>query len=173
MPKIIPNIREQLLEETRKQIEEKGYANTTMRSVSGACGFAVGTTYNYFESKEKLVATFVFEDLQQHFDYMEQLPKESPEALFGGIYKSLKEFMEKHSKLFADPDAAKAMRPDFETRRKVFRDKIGDMILPLCESRMVDNSVIVARFIAESLIGIAMDDVDFEIAYSLVIKLII
>lgn len=173
MPKIIPNIREQLLNETRKQIEEKGYAATTMRSVSGACGFAVGTMYNYFDSKERLVFTFVYEDLIKHFEYMEQLPKESPEVVFHGIFTSLKEFMENHRKLFSDPDAAKAMRPDFETRRKFFRDRIGNVILPLCEERKVDNPVIVSRFIAEALIGMAMDNVDFEIAYSLVIKLII
>lgn len=173
MPKIIPNIREQLLNETRKQIEEKGYAATTMRSVSGACGFAVGTMYNYFESKEKLVAAFVFEDLDDRFEEMDKLSKDSPEALFGGIYKSVTDFIESHEKLFADPDAVKAMRPDFALRRKVFRERIGDYIVPLCEERMVDNPIIVSRFIAEALISMAMDKIDFEIAYSLVIKLII
>ena len=59
MPKIIENLREQLLEETKKQILDRGYANTTIRSVAKACGVGVGTVYNYFESKEMLVASFV------------------------------------------------------------------------------------------------------------------
>ena len=46
MPKIIENVREQLLAVAKKQIGERGYANTTIRSVAGECGLAVGTVYN-------------------------------------------------------------------------------------------------------------------------------
>ena len=42
MPKIIENIREQLLQEVKRQIAENGYGKTTIRSVAGACGLGVG-----------------------------------------------------------------------------------------------------------------------------------
>ena len=51
MPKIIENVREQLLGEAKRQIAKKGYGKTTIRSVASACGFGVGTVYNYFKSK--------------------------------------------------------------------------------------------------------------------------
>ena len=59
MPKILESVREQLLETARAQIERNGYANTTIRSVAAECGIAVGTVYNYFPSKDMLIATYV------------------------------------------------------------------------------------------------------------------
>ena len=46
MPKIIENVREQLLTEAKRQIAENGYSATTIRSVAGACGLGIGTVYN-------------------------------------------------------------------------------------------------------------------------------
>ena len=65
MPKIIENLREQLLAEAKKQTSEQGYAKTTIRSVAGACGVGIGTVYNYFESKDVLIASFMVEDWQR------------------------------------------------------------------------------------------------------------
>ena len=62
MPKIIENLREKLLEEAKCQVMEQGYAAMTIRSVASACGVGVGTVYNYFSSKDMLVASFLLED---------------------------------------------------------------------------------------------------------------
>ena len=43
MPKLIENIRAQLLAEAQRQVAKRGYAKTTIRSVAEACGIAVGT----------------------------------------------------------------------------------------------------------------------------------
>ena len=62
MPKIIENIKEQIIEEAKKQLFENGYSKTTIRSVAAACGIGVGTMYNYFSSKDMLISTFMLED---------------------------------------------------------------------------------------------------------------
>ena len=54
IPKILQNVREQLIDEARRQIAKSGYKKTTIRSVANGCGFGVGTVYNYFPSKEAL-----------------------------------------------------------------------------------------------------------------------
>ena len=62
MPKIIEDLEGKLLAEARRQIEESGYGAMTVRSVAKACGVGVGTVYNYFPSKDALVATYMLAD---------------------------------------------------------------------------------------------------------------
>lgn len=78
MPKIIENIREELLAETKRQIGDLGYFKTTIRSVADACGIGVGTVYNYFPTKDILVATAVSLDWQVELDKMASLPNNDP-----------------------------------------------------------------------------------------------
>jgi len=61
MPKIIENLQQKLIEEARKQAEAGGYAAVTIRSVAKACGVGVGTVYNYFPSKDALLAAYMLE----------------------------------------------------------------------------------------------------------------
>ena len=65
MPKIIENLETKLIEEAKKQIEEAGYGAMTIRSVAKACGVGVGTVYNYFPSKEALIAKHLLDDWKQ------------------------------------------------------------------------------------------------------------
>ena len=62
MPKIIENLRVRLMEEAKRQIAESGYAFMTMRSVAKGCGVGIGTVYNYFASKNALLAAYLLED---------------------------------------------------------------------------------------------------------------
>jgi AcrR family transcriptional regulator len=112
MPKIIENVREQLLCEARKQIAERGYAATTIRSVAGACGLGVGTVYNYFESKEMLIASFVYDDWKRYYAEMTEIPCDDPKVLLEGIHRLLKAFAKENEVLFSDEDAAKVYVQD-------------------------------------------------------------
>ena len=59
MPKIVENVRQRILLEAKKQLEETGYGNMTIRSIASGCGIGVGTIYNYFSSKDVIVASFI------------------------------------------------------------------------------------------------------------------
>ena len=119
MPKIIENLREQLLSEAKKQVKERGYAATTVRSVAGACGVGVGTVYNYFKSKEMLIATFVYDDWRNHLAEMERLPDE-PYARLSGIYSILTDPIElEHTAFFRfKRKAEKPILAMFERRNR-------------------------------------------------------
>ena len=162
MPKIIKNLENRLIEEANKQIEEVGYGAMTIRSVAKACGVGVGTVYNYFESKEMLVASFVFENWKTYLAAMERLPSHEPGRLLEGIYDLIKSFSAENEFLFSDPDAAKQMssRPSF--RHKMLRDQIAAYILPICEG---DAASFTSEFIAESLIVWSTEGVEFEALY--------
>ena len=68
MPKIIANVKDQIICEAKRQIDRYGYESTTIRSVASECGIAVGTVYNYFKSKDMLVASFILQDWMSAVD---------------------------------------------------------------------------------------------------------
>ncbi|MBO5500763.1 MAG: TetR/AcrR family transcriptional regulator [Clostridia bacterium] len=169
MPKIIENLRDQLLQEARKQIAERGYTGTTIRSVAGACGVGVGTVYNYFSSKEMLIAAFMMEDWQKQLDAMAALPKDQPEALLRGVYEALCTYAAGHQDLFSDEGAAKAISLGFAPRHRMLREQLTGFILPICKG---DNAAFTAAFIAESLISWTMEGTSFDTLYPVIDKLI-
>ena len=172
MPKIIENVREQLRAEAKRQIAERGYANTTIRSVASACGLGVGTVYNYFESKELLIAAFVSADWKEHLAGMATLPHDEPEVLLRGIYESLISFAENNKNLFSDEDAAKVISIGFASRHKRLRQQLAEFILPACKERELENAEFCAQFLSESLISWAMDGKDFDTVYAVLEKVI-
>lgn len=172
MPKIIENIREQLICEAKRQISERGYANTTIRSVASACGVGVGTVYNYFESKELLIAAFVSEDWKRHLANMAALPHNDFQVLLRGIYESLLSFAANNKRLFSDEDATKVISIGFESRHKRLRELLAGFILPACREAELDNADFTAQFISESLISWAMDGKEFDTVYSVLEKVI-
>ena len=74
-PKIIENLESRLIQEAKRQIAESGYGATTIRSVAKGCGVGVGTVYNYFPSKEALVATFMLADWKESMAYIWNLER--------------------------------------------------------------------------------------------------
>ena len=170
MPKVIENLREQLLAEAKKQIAERGYAGTTIRSVAGACGVGVGTVYNYFPSKEMLIANFVFEDWKKHLYDMSQLSQHDPMELLEGIYRALQRFTADNERLFSDTDAAKLISGVSVSRHRLLREQIAGFVLPLVEK--AENAAFTAAFVAESLITWSVEGHEFETIYPLLKKII-
>ena len=59
MPKIIENLEARLMEEAKKQVLQSGYGAMTIRSVAKGCGVGIGTVYNYYPSKDALLAAYM------------------------------------------------------------------------------------------------------------------
>jgi len=64
-----------ILEVSLQLFQKMGFARTTMRDVARKCGIALGTTYNYFPTKEH-IALYFFE--QALDEVMERYRKEEP-----------------------------------------------------------------------------------------------
>ena len=58
MNKIVTS-KEEILEISRKLIQQQGWSAVNIRSVATACGVSVGSIYNYFDSKAALVGAAV------------------------------------------------------------------------------------------------------------------
>lgn len=153
MPKIIANVREQLLKEAKRQIEECGYAKTTIRSVAGACGVGIGTVYNYFASKDMLIASFMLEDWQECLFQMKTLPSNDPISFLEGIHSSLSAYIAKHQALFTDPDAAKTFAIASADRHKLLCQQLVTVLYPVCSLHESIDPNILAEHLAESMLN--------------------
>ncbi len=170
MPKILESVREQLLETARAQVAEKGYEKTTIRSVASECGIAVGTVYNYFPSKDMLIASYVADDWREYLERMNGFSTDDPESFFRNIYDSLNEFSERNRSLFSDRDAAKVFSASFPQRHGILRDQLANIILPFCGKD--GDAGFTAQFTAESLLTWTMAKAPFSQIYSIIKKII-
>lgn len=68
MPKIIKNVREDLLAEGKKELLANGYLNLNIRNITKKCNIGTGTFYNYFKNKEQLVLDILSTDWNDILD---------------------------------------------------------------------------------------------------------
>ena len=67
--------KKKLLEVSLQLFQKEGFGKTTMRDIARKCGIALGTTYNYFPTKEHLALYFFEQALDR---VMERYGKEEP-----------------------------------------------------------------------------------------------
>lgn len=159
MPKKIQNVKQLLLNEAKRQIACCGYAATTIRSVADGCNVAVGTVYNYFPSKEMLIASFVAEDWKKSMDAAAGEMPEEPEKILRSVYDLLRNFSEQHRTLFLDKDAEKTFFAVFPHRHKQLRNQIATLLLPACGESC---DAFLPSFLAEALLTWTAEGVAFE-----------
>ena len=167
MPKIIENLRGILIAETRKQVEENGYAKVTMRSIALGCNVALGTVYNYFESKDMLVATFMLEDWEicvRNIRAYSELEKE-PEKLLHQIYDEIQNYAKKNQELFQDEAAKKSFASAFGGYHKLLREQIAELISESCMEYAKEPTTFLSEFVAESMITWTTSGRTFEEIY--------
>jgi AcrR family transcriptional regulator len=165
MPKIIENLREDILKEAKKQLMENGYAKTTIRSVASALGIGVGTIYNYYTSKDMLFSAFMLEDWYKCTIRMSELDPADTEEFFRGLFIAFQEFIEKYRFLFNDKDAGKALSAVFMDRHVQLRTMMAKLVAPACKGKGEEYSdpSFLANYVAESVLffatsGSSIDD---------------
>ena len=165
MPKIIQNIREKLLEEAKKQVMEQGYSAMTIRSVASACGVGVGTVYNYFASKDMLVASFMLEDWLACKSAIDAgcEAEATPEQALRCIYDGLNGFISKYEALFKDENAGAVFAASsLKQRHILLRSQIAEPLLPLCKKQERADAQFLSEFIAEAMLTWSCSGKSFE-----------
>ncbi len=158
MPKIIENLPQRLLEEARRQIEESGFAAMTIRSVAKGCGVGVGTVYNYYPSKEALVASFMLDDWKCSVSHIQASADQaqSLEPVLRVIHEQLTRFMEQYDPIFHDASAASSYTGSTSSYHGILRDQLAEPIRKFCRD---DFS---AQFIAEAMLTWTVAGKDFD-----------
>ena len=168
MPKIIQNVRNQLLFEAKRQIDEFGYEKTTIRSVASACGVGVGTVYNYFPSKDALIASFLLADWQTALSNMKLRACDDAKTTLKAVYDELNAFVNLHAVLFSDKEATKSYSLSLPERHGLLRSQIAKIIQPTCERSTLTNKPFLAEFISESILVWTLAKKDFDDIYKII-----
>lgn len=167
MPKIIENLKMRLVEEARRQVLHDGYSAMTIRSVAKECGVGVGTVYNYFPSKDDLVAAFMLEDWRVCIAAIDVAGRnaQSPLPVFRRIYDQLRGYMNRHQALFQDDAAALSFSGSFSRYHSLLRSQLAAPLRRFCSSDFD------SEFIAEALLTWTVAGRGFEEIHGVIQKL--
>ena len=167
MPKIIKNLERKLLDEARHQIETSGYSAVTIRSVAAACGVGVGTVYNYYPSKDELLAAYLLEDWKICVTAITAVSNYSdhPRPVVRCIYDQLMAYAHRHQALFRDEAAASAFTGSFSGYHTLLRSQLAAPLRKFCAGDFA------ADFVAEALLTWTMAGIRFEELYGMIEKL--
>lgn len=161
MPKIIENLRQNLVDEARRQVCQCGYGALTIRSVAAACGVGVGTVYNYFTSKDALVAAFMLSDWQECMAAISAVSQASRQAspVFESIHSQLLLFTQRHQAVFSDESAVGSFSGSPSPYHTLLRGQLAQPLRKFCADDFT------AEFIAEALLtwtvaGRSMDEIE-------------
>ena len=166
MPKIIENLEVRLIAEAKKQLEQSGYSALTIRSVAKGCGVGVGTVYNYFPSKEALLATYMLENWNACMERIQIASQTATEAktVLHCIYTQLLQYSEEHRAVFRDEAAASAFAGSFGHYHRLLRAQLAAPLRKFCESDFA------AEFVAEALLVWTMAGKEFDDLYGVLKK---
>ena len=167
MPKIIENLEQRLKDAAGEQVREVGHAAMTIRSVASACGVGVGTVYNYFSSKDDLLASSMQDDWIACVASMEEVANSetTAEAVARAVYDGLVDFSRRHDHIFRDEAAAESFAKSFRIYHGVLRSQLA------APMRRFISDDFGAEFAAESLLTWTMAHKDFDTIWSQLRKL--
>lgn len=112
MPKIIAEVRQDILSQAQITLFSKGYEALTIRGVASACHIAVGTVYNYFPSKDLLVAQVILTDWLSTLEEMKaSLPAPTATAALNSVFQSLMVFYDRYAVIWKEYTAAGHIAP--------------------------------------------------------------
>lgn len=168
MPKIIENLESRLIAEAQKQIEEAGYSAMTMRSVAKACGVGVGTVYNYYNSKEQMLATFLLKDWDCCISAITQISSQSdsPVPVLKCVYDQLHQFNRSHQQIFKDEAAVAAVAAFFSRFHALLRTQLAKPLYNFFPTEFE------AEFIIEALLTWTMAGKSFDEIMGMIGKLL-
>ncbi len=111
MPRVIENLKEKILAEADRQLQDVGYGAMTIQSIAKACGVGVGTVYNYFSSKDEILVACMAVAWMECMETIRAVAKYAPtyETVIHCIYDQIRTFGEEHAYFFREATAASCL----------------------------------------------------------------
>ena len=175
MPKIIENVRGKLIDEAKEQIALNGYESVTIRSIAKGCGLGLGTFYNYFKSKDLLIATFLLEDWKERIKNITEkhATESNPMVVVNDLHNEVTSFIKEYNSIFTSPTAIKSFSMSGPGYHKFVRNQVAEPIYNSCVLAGIENAEFLSLFVAESVLTWTVAKKDYEEIAAIVSKLFV
>ncbi len=169
MAKIIENLYVDIQTVGKKILLEDGYNQMTLRLVASKCNIATGTIYNYFKSKDELVATIMFKDWKELLEKTSPKVAKAKKAIDGLelIFDMIKDYTAIYQKAWIDYGGSLVGMKD---RHSILIKQLSELINTLFERFGIDT--VSTSFISEVLLYSAIrEDVSFNDIKPFILKI--
>ena len=175
MPKIIENLREKIIQEAKDQIAINGYESVTIRNIAKGCEIGLGTFYNYFKSKDMLIASFLYDDWKERIaNITDKYQNESdPMVVVHALYEEVNSFIKSYNAIFTAPSAIKTCSTTAPGYHKFVRNQVAAPIRNSCILAGFENADFLSLFVAESVITWTVAKKNYDEIAAIVSKLFV
>lgn len=179
MPKILNNVREDILKVARDTLINSGYSKISMREIAVKCGIGTGTMYNYFKSKQEIITCILNSDWATMIRRMENSNKTNHESInkLEFIFTELSFFMNHthniwNENLFDELDVTQLCKA--KERREVSSIQLSNIVLEAINKNICYEK---DDFLSDLLTGLFLSfanksDIEFEKLKPYIIKLL-
>lgn len=171
MPKLIPDAKSKIMSTAKQLIFDKGYAGLTLREVADQCGLAVGTIYNYFSSKDMLVASIMAEDWLTSLKRMQNSCEMASTVEQGvrSIYHAIGEYVQTYENVWRE---YKGVLSGFGEHRILLRNQLSELLSDLLERLGRKEDIQLCPLLAETVLACAMQkDIDYSVLSKVIKRL--
>ncbi len=170
MPKRIENLRENMIKCAKAELLAHGYDALAIRSVAQGCGIAVGTVYNYFPSKDMLVAAVMLEDWLTTLERMRARCRRaaSLRGALTALYEGVTAFSNIYRSVWAGYSFSASARSEFGERHNLLVRQLADCVKPALQRFGADETPGMDVFLAENIL---ICDSNSEMTFELLLRI--
>ncbi len=171
MPKNLNNVKEDILLVTRQLLKETGYSNLSIRNIAAKCGVASGTVYNYYKSKNEIIAEILNNEWSLMLRRIDQQTKSALKAIdkLEIMFNEINYFMTNvHGFCFDTYPIGSDTNMSVCTikeKKQLLRNQLSEKIYSFIDVKQTDINTIknICHTISVVLIAYSNDNIDFRI----------
>lgn len=160
MPKLLTNVKESILAHARETMMTEGCDALSARVLARRCGIAVGTLYNYFGSKDAIVAAVVLEDWANTVSGIDEDILSCSELIDGMLllFRAVSGFAQKFDSVWKRFGSAAGARDYIIKFHKPIRRQIAALIDKVIGKTGRPELLPLSDMLAESLLACVSND---------------
>lgn len=148
MPKIIMHLQEQIIMQAEKMLVHDGPEKISIRGVAKACGIAVGTIYNYYPTKDALIADLIIHRWSKSKDEIYK-SLDGVADLFSGldiIFEGISNFTTGNQNVWRATAVSKQFSQSYPEYRKKLSTEVSALVSYLLIKLPNDKDRLYAKF---------------------------